>query len=967
MKIFFSTLFDSASYPLNIFMENGIAIGAMHLGPAGLLHFLELHLGIPAPETNSIQRIFQYRSILQNNKENSFYKKSFEANALDSAATLLQWRDELKLAGWDFKADKTSPKRLADLARIEEKIQPGFVDRYRQVYQLIKNNHGIPLPPLKKGESVMHLPTLEKGESAMPLSSLEKRESIMPVPSSKKEESAIPLPSSKKSKPIPLDEIFLHEPFELLPPFFQQLFSLFRESGITITEKNPPNPTNPSLNPSHDLALLQDMVLNKRHPKDGNTLQQDGSLQILQFGEQLSAANGVAALIEQDPSFRPVIINESADTSLALALRERGIPYTGQALHAVSHPDLQLLAVMPVWLWKPYSPQQLLDFLLCPFNIFPERLCLQWADDVAENPGVCQDEWFKKIETYTARIEDEKAKTRPVERLNYLLKAGVGQEERIPVQKIAEYYQYFYNIFNARCAITKDEQEQARLTRLCGAFKSFIAILADYPEEDIDSLGLQQLINLVLKPVSIVPYEKEAGSLHEITAPGLLTGDCQDLLWFGFTASQSTHAIWSQWSGEELEWLAKRNIQLDSGSTVAKRQFFFLTQWLRFVKGRVIFVIPSVVNGELAQSHSFQPFLDACFKKLHEVTIHVEQPGHVRLLKKEKVKTNEIPFAPVPNFPGYWNLKNTHLLGRREKPESFNSLQKLLKYPYQWVLTYKAKLERGRTFCLPALHMFYGNLSHEIFQRLLMMMDILTINNEELKTRYTKIAFHLIEQKGLLLHTTGQEEVLRAFREYLFEKFLVLLNHIKSNKWTVEACEITRSRMFGDEEIEGRCDLLLIRKKGKEIQKAIIDLKYQGERKYRLLMTGTEDLQLAIYSRIFHPLAKHCPTAYFIIRQGILFTSCGDAFKGGHIVNPRNVLGESYGELLTRMEATIQFRRNELTIGKIEVGEAVPAEALEVFELDTETYILPEKKTENKVQYKASSEYNDYSTFIDTE
>ena len=132
-------------------------------------------------------------------------------------------------------------------------------------------------------------------------------------------------------------------------------------------------------------------------------------------------------------------------------------------------------------------------------------------------------------------------------------------------------------------------------------------------------------------------------------------------------------------------------------------------------------------------------------------------------------------------------------------------------------------------------------------------------------------------------------------------------------------------------------------------------------------MTGTQDLQLAIYSRIFHPLAKHCPTAYFIIRQGILFTSCSDAFKGGHIVNPKNMLGETYGELLTRMETTIKFRRDELAAGKIEVGEAVPAEALDVFQLDAETYILPETKTENRVPYKASSEYNDYSTFIDTE
>ena len=119
-------------------MENGIAVGAMHLGPTGLLHFCELHLGIPVAESSSIQRVFRYHQALQKNKENSFYKKSFEANDLDSAATLLHWRDELKMAGWDFKTDKTTPKRLADLASVEDKMQPGFADRYRQVYELIK-------------------------------------------------------------------------------------------------------------------------------------------------------------------------------------------------------------------------------------------------------------------------------------------------------------------------------------------------------------------------------------------------------------------------------------------------------------------------------------------------------------------------------------------------------------------------------------------------------------------------------------------------------------------------------------------------------------------------------------------------------------------------------------------------------------------------------------------------------------
>src|SRR5688500_4152503 len=139
MKIFFSTLFDHPSCPHNIFMENGVAVGAIHMGPAGLLHFLELHLGIHNAGSSAIQRIFQYDKQHQKNKKGSFYEKSFEANQLDSSATLLTWLEELKLAGWDFQADNTTPKRLADLAKNEDQLETGFADRYQQVYQLVKN------------------------------------------------------------------------------------------------------------------------------------------------------------------------------------------------------------------------------------------------------------------------------------------------------------------------------------------------------------------------------------------------------------------------------------------------------------------------------------------------------------------------------------------------------------------------------------------------------------------------------------------------------------------------------------------------------------------------------------------------------------------------------------------------------------------------------------------------------------
>lgn len=211
----------------------------------------------------------------------------------------------------------------------------------------------------------------------------------------------------------------------------------------------------------------------------------------------------------------------------------------------------------------------------------------------------------------------------------------------------------------------------------------------------------------------------------------------------------------------------------------------------------------SVVGGESANPDAFQSFLESCFSDLYKITINIEQPADMRLMEAAPRLTKKLIIHPIPAFPDYWKIANPKLLGKREKEESFNSVEKLMKYPYQWVLGYKAQLYRGQTFSFPSVYLFYGNLSHHIFQQLLLMPDILSVSEPVIKKRYTEIANKAIEERGLLLHTLGQENTLRIFEEYLFDKFLILLRHIKENDWKVDACEVTKKGMIGNEEIDG--------------------------------------------------------------------------------------------------------------------------------------------------------------------
>src|SRR3984957_15095270 len=107
-------------------------------GLQGFLRLLELRLGLASKPASSSSRIVQYREFLQNaaSIKERFYTASFAKDPLAVAETLLRWRDELVLAGWEGSLDPAASQRIRDLADVEELAGPdllsGFGDRMRK-------------------------------------------------------------------------------------------------------------------------------------------------------------------------------------------------------------------------------------------------------------------------------------------------------------------------------------------------------------------------------------------------------------------------------------------------------------------------------------------------------------------------------------------------------------------------------------------------------------------------------------------------------------------------------------------------------------------------------------------------------------------------------------------------------------------------------------------------------------------
>ena len=97
------------------------SMGEITVGPHGFLGALETQLGIPSSEVSFTARLIQYLACIdQSDHPGAFYHASYEADPFSVARTLLQWRDQWYLAGWQGTFGDDVPGRLKDMAEIED-------------------------------------------------------------------------------------------------------------------------------------------------------------------------------------------------------------------------------------------------------------------------------------------------------------------------------------------------------------------------------------------------------------------------------------------------------------------------------------------------------------------------------------------------------------------------------------------------------------------------------------------------------------------------------------------------------------------------------------------------------------------------------------------------------------------------------------------------------------------------------
>ena len=118
-------------------------VGEITVGPGGFLSLLESDLGIAPAAVHPAEEVALYRGCLAELDDLArFYHASFRVDPVGVARTLLDWRADWYMRGWDGTFPNGVPQRLADLAAVEtlaqDHLPPCMGQRLRNILALVQ-------------------------------------------------------------------------------------------------------------------------------------------------------------------------------------------------------------------------------------------------------------------------------------------------------------------------------------------------------------------------------------------------------------------------------------------------------------------------------------------------------------------------------------------------------------------------------------------------------------------------------------------------------------------------------------------------------------------------------------------------------------------------------------------------------------------------------------------------------------
>ena len=850
-------------------LENSPLCGEITLGPLGLLGLLETRLALNSPSTNEACRIVQYRACLKDADDGRrFYSDSFTADPQTTASTLLQWRDTWVAAGWQGTCAATDAATLRDLAAVEAlatgRLAPGVGDRLRTVLATLRGN---------------------------PLSDLTIRLIEDPV---------------------------------ALPWLWREILALL---GATID--SPSFLSTPQAPPDTDLHRLQEALCLRQ----ATTLQGDGTVVLLTAHNETLLARAVSQIVHHkleataNPWFGPLattLLQGGQAGILDTVFAGDDGPRTGQSELSCWRPPLQVLPLALSLLWEPLDPYRLLEFLTHPVGPLPRGVRSRLAPVVAAQPGVGGEAWRAAVDELIAEASarkdhDPAAGELLRRRIDFWLAPqrhdpATGAPLTLLAERCAEIARWAGAAAEHTATSPAEQSLLYAASAQAGQACDALDLLRRSGEQRLNRLQLERILDQVTAAGAPLGSQRaELGHIPVRSSPGAVIEPVERLIWWQFT--EPTLPSRSPWSGVERAQLTAAGINLPSNQQLLAG---LSGQWLLPVlaaKQQIILAVPRTLRGEATRHHPLRDLIETLVgKSLPHIEIGealAHQPGAGQL----RLTGDQVPARDLPAPKRWWELPRPELLGPREKPESYSSLEKFIGSPYQWVLNYKAGLYPARIERIDPVTQ-RGNLLHHLIERLFAGgCDWRQANQDIVQTWGRAACEQLLREEGANWLLPGRIKERQDLIQIAGMTVWQLVRALRAAKVCTAVTEQEVTGSFTGGELTGFIDLLVTNEHGDE---AVIDLKWGGTSYRKDLLKENQALQLALYAYLRQKQGRWPAQAFFILQEGRLLAQDQRFFPTAEICAPVNP-NSCAQSLWVDFEKTWRWRREQLNKGWIEV------------------------------------------------
>lgn len=859
MIITFGLSLDSHSYPPLISGRTAFT-GEMRCGPVGLLQLLETRLGLTGVWEDEPYRIEVYRQrLIAADNDGRFYSKSIKADAQGVAQTLLGWRDELLISGWDFTTEESTPARLKDLAIVET-----------------MSVSTIPQVPWGLGERFREVT------------------------------SKLPAPT------LGITAIHLVEPKSILGERWTKLIDKLEESGIYIDERSVI-----SGKAKGDLGALQSAL---QANVTVNAIG-DGSLLILRGSSECELADLLSAWHLSAESADRLFIIPPGDRSLERVMLSSGAPALGVSSYSPLRPILQLLPLFCELLWEPLDPYRLLELLTLPVTPIPKIASRKLAEAVAASPGIGGKHWKTALAEIESLILED-ADNGP-ERLKWVRKEVTSWlegnryplSEGVPNQAFADLCKRLAEWAGGR--ELKDGEDNAQLKALAAQSAHLARLAEGTPEERISQPQMRKLLKMVSGEGQALGEIAGAGHLQWVTTPEAILAPVSELVWFGFTRGNAASFRRSPWLNKEIIFLKSKGVSLPCPDIELGRHVTGYERAILAATNKLVLCVPEVENGNTAETHPLYDRLSVLLgDSIRYVEVNASEwisgDSRIAALKSVPVEARKVP---VPTR--YWDLPESSSIGTRST-ESYSSLDILFGEPYKWVLSYDAKLREGAIQSIGSKNSIMGNLSHRLFEEIFVVgEDCRSWVQSAVEKKVGLLLEKLLSTEGAVFLLPGHLSELQSLTRKLKRAAWVMAGHIRDNGWAVVGTEYGIKGKLRTQDVSGSVDLLLGKPDG---TLAVVDLKWGKSRYLRANLLENRATQLALYAHMLKSKKKMPHVAYFSFSEAVLIAPDHRAFKSARLAELPQ--GESLETLIAAMEKTFEFRRSQLDSNKIELPVA---------------------------------------------